>query len=616
MNVLKAIRLEIQNFRSIGEKTEIDFTQLSKLVLIHGINFEIDPVTEQDGSKSREIAANNGSGKSTIIDAILFSLYGRTLNSVDNRKLVNRAIGPKLKTYCKFEFMIGENRYTSEAFLNVRGKSNPTVGFKFQTNDEDPVERNTPQMKEMIENQILGCPYDMFKSSIVISQSSYLNFYEMTKAQRIFYVEQLFKLTIFSDLLKATRSDLNSEKIAYNAVNQKISQIASVIFDLKSRSDTFDEQQKAKKDQIAKTLAVRKEALEVAEAELREIALIGNPTDLEFAISLNREKVDTKTALLSKANAQLSSNAAKKTQLEAMIGKHKEVLDILCSDCLSKAEALLNIAESRREVEVGTEIAKKIEIAIEKVKSELSELRREGEKLQKDLNDYHRAARTVEQLQSRCNYLKTEISDTEKKLEEAVESENPFGGLLEKNGALLESLKKELSGKSESIVALQILEAAFGDSGAKKQIFIDLISRINQLLSHYLRILGASYNVVFSTNFEFEFITPSGPSDFDSFSSGEKQRICLATMFTFRDLITNNRIASDFFILDEVLDVGIDENCVHRVCESLKVLTEQLGIKTFVISHNKTVIDKLLKFSQVSSIRAIKKDRKTHYEIA
>ena len=616
MNVLKAVRLEIQNFRSIGEKTEIDFTQLSKLVLIHGTNFEIDPVTEQDGSKSREIAANNGSGKSTIIDAILFSLYGRTLNSVDNRKLINRAIGPKLKTYCKFEFMIGENRYISEAFLNVRGKSNPTVGFKFQTNDEEPVERNTPQMKEMIENQILGCPYDMFKSSIVISQSSYLNFYEMTKAQRISYVEQLFKLTIFSDLLKATRSDLNSEKIAYNAANQKISQVASVIFDLKSRSDTFDEQQKAKKDQIAKTLTARKEALEAAEAELREIALIGNPTDLEFAISLNREKIDAKTELLSKANAQLSSNATRKAQLEAMIGKHKEVLDILCPDCLAKAEALLDIAESRWEIETGAEMAKKIELAVEKVKSELSELRREGEKLQKDLNDYHRASRTVEQLQSRCNYLKTEISDTEKKLEEAAESENPFGGLLEKNGALLESLKKELSGKSEAILALQILEAAFGDSGAKKQIFIDLISRINQLLSHYLRILGASYNVVFSANFEFEFITPSGPSDFDSFSSGEKQRICLATMFTFRDLITNNRIASDFFILDEVLDVGIDENCVHRVCESLKVLTEQLGIKTFVISHNKTVIDKLLKFSQVSSIRAVKKDRKTHYEIA
>lgn len=616
MNVLKAIRLEVQNFRSVGEKTEIDFTQLSKLVLIHGTNFEIDPVTEQDGAKSREIAANNGSGKSTIIDAILFSLYGRTLNSVDNRKLINRAIGPKLKTYCKFEFMIGNDHYISEAFLNIKGKANPTVGFKFQINDEEPVERNTPQMKEMIENQILGCPYDMFKSSIVISQSSYLNFYEMTKAQRISYVEQLFKLTVFSDLLKATRSDLNSEKIAYNAVNQKISQTASVIFDLKSRSDTFDEQQKAKKEQIVKNLAARKEALETAEAELREIALIGNPTDLEFAISLNREKIDAKTALLSKANAQLSSNAAKKTQLEAMIGKHKEVLDILCSDCLSKAEALLNISESRKEVEVGIEMSRKIELAVEKVKAELSELRKEGERLQKNLNDYYHAARTVEQLQSRCNYLKLEISDTEKKLEETSEAENPFGGLLEKNGALLESLKKELSGKSETIVALQILEAAFGDSGAKKQIFIDLISRINQLLSHYLRILGASYNVVFSANFEFEFITPSGPSDFDSFSSGEKQRICLATMFTFRDLITNNRIASDFFILDEVLDVGIDENCVHRVCESLKVLTEQLGIRTFVISHNKTVIDKLLKFNQVSSIKAIKKDRKTHYEIA
>lgn len=616
MNVLKAIRLEVQNFRSVGEKTEIDFTQLSKLVLIHGTNFEIDPVIEQESNQSREIAANNGSGKSTIIDAILFALYGRTLNAVDNRKLINRAIGPKLKTYCKFEFAIGENRYVSEAFLNIKGKSNPTVGFKFQVNDEEPIERNTPQMKEMIETQVLGCPYDMFKSSIVISQSSYLNFYEMTKAQRIAYVEQLFKLTVFSDLLKATRSDLNAEKIAYNAVNQKISQTASVIFDLKSRSDTFDEQQKAKKEQIVKNLAARKEALEAAEAELGEIALSGNPSDIEFAISLNREKIDAKTALLSKASAQLSSSAAKKAQLEAMINKHKEVLDILCSDCLSKAESLLNITESRKEIEADAEKAEKIELAAENVKKELSELRREGEQLQKNLNDYYRASRLVEQLQARRDYLKTEIADIEKKLEEATEAENPFGGLLEKNGTLLKSLKEELSGKSSTIVSLQILEAAFGDSGAKKQIFLDLVSRINQLLSHYLRILGASYNVVFSANFEFEFITPSGPSDFDSFSSGEKQRICLATMFTFRDLINNNRIASDFFILDEVLDVGIDENCVHRVCESLKVLTEQLGIRTFVISHNKTVIDKLLKFNQVSSIKAIKKDRKTHYELS
>jgi DNA repair exonuclease SbcCD ATPase subunit len=470
-------------------------------------------------------------------------------------------------------------------------------------------------MKEMIEEQIIGCPFDLFKSSVVISQNSYVDFYSMTKSQKISYIEQLFKLTVFGEWLKNTRADLNVAKSEYNITNSKISQLGNTIFDLQTKSDLYDEQQKTKKSKIELYLFNKLAELDEAKKNLGALKPQSDIKNSEFALSVCVEKLSAKTELFRKLSSAIAELTASKTAIIESMNKHKQILDVLCEDCLGKSEELIDMPTMRGKLQDCSEKLERLTGAFNQIKTDIDALKSEELDLRNKIREYGQMQTSYERQQRNIEFFEKECASIREEIEKDCNSENPFGELLEKNKSQLETLKAELSEKYKRISMLSVAEMTFNDSGAKKLIFVDLVKKINELLSYYLARMGASYRVIFSPDFDFEFMTESGPSDFSLFSSGEQQRICLSTMFTFRDLVVGNRISSDFFILDEVLDVGIDENCVHRVCDSIKSLMESMSVKTMIISHNKTVIDKIQSFDNVGTISAIKKDGQTKYEV-
>lgn len=603
-------KLTVQNFKSIGEETVIDFDKLRKISLIKGINHDVE-------INDSEVTANNGSGKSTIIDAILFALYGKTLCGLNNRDLINRSIGTELKTFSKLEFSIGTDSYVSEAFLNIKGKSDPTIGFTLQINDEEPISRNTLQMKTMIEDQILGCPFDLFKSSIVISQSSYQNFYMMTKSQKVSYIEDLFKLMIFGDLLKLVRSDVRTDTAEYNATSMARMSVVDQLQDLVIKNNKFESEAKSRNDNIQTAIDLKKKAIEALENDLKkyEETIDADETELEKECISLRGQYDEKIAYNRKLVAAASSLMSQKSELDNIINKHKTVLDILCDNCMEKADGILNISETKEKIADIESKVEKVKTASQETMEQISEIQKKHDELRKQIENIRSVKHKKEMIINQIESTNREIETLDNALEQSQLQENPFEGLIEKNKSQIEEYDKLMSDKSIMVKIKKFIEMVFSDSGAKKAILNDISSNINKLIHHYLIKLGANYMVIFDSSFTPKFVTQNGESVFESFSSGEKQRINLATMMAFRDLVIGNRISSNIFILDEVIDGALDSSGLIGITTSIVEMISNSNTKLMLVSHNPSVEQKLKELSDVSLIIAEKRDSKTRYKI-
>ena len=161
-------QLELQNFKSVGDPIILDYQSLKGFNYIFGTNSD-----SADG-------ASNGSGKSSIFqDGIVFALFGKTLKNTNNQYIANRNCDKKLETYAKLTFVVDNQRYRSEC--KVTGCCQMTL-LKQINSDldewEDITQSTVVKTRQYIQEHILGCSFDIFKSAVIISASECVNFYE------------------------------------------------------------------------------------------------------------------------------------------------------------------------------------------------------------------------------------------------------------------------------------------------------------------------------------------------------------------------------------------------------------------------------------------------------
>ena len=599
-------KLVVQNFKSVGEETTIDFEHMGKVTLVEGLNKD---VKADDGEY-----ISNGAGKSTIMDAIMFALYGRQMGDSNNRDLVNRRIGGRLRSFCRLTFSIGGTEYVSEAFMNFKGKSDPTVGFTLKVGDAEPVSRNTAQMRKMIEEQVIGCPFDLFKSSVAIASSSYENFYEMTKSQKVAYVDQLFKLQVFGDILKAVRSDLRSDTVDYNSLNMARGHQAEQLQDMVLKSSAFESEAKGRKDRVATALSMKEAAVRAAEEDLRKVP---EPKDV-IAIQKEMLEVNGQVAALAarmqKCAAASSALKSRASELERSMAKHKEVLDILCPQCMEKADAMLDITRSREEAEECGRKAALLVAAYDEAAAEKKSLEERSSLMARDVEESRSRSHRIEMLENQLGYLRKELEDLRSQMDSEESAENPFTGLVDALKARLDAMDSDLEEKMRSVRLHKFLEFVFSDQGAKSAILSDVARDVSSLIRHYLGRLGADYSVDIGPDFSARFVTSSGESEFCMFSSGERQKIAMATMLAFRDLIVGNRVSSDLLMLDEMLDTALDGHGVASVVSSLTSMLSGSDVRLMIVSHN-PVVKEALKASGIepSVVTAVKEEGQTRY---
>ncbi len=524
-------------------------------------------------NKSTLVVGQNGAGKSTMLDALSFGLFGKAHRNINKYQLIN-SINNK-GCLVEVEFTIGGNH-----FKICRGIK-PGI-FEIWKNDTMINQSShSKEYQKILEQNILKLNHKSFHQVIVLGSSSFIPFMQLPGGHRRDVIEDLLDINVFSKMnviLKERNAQLKDKlkQIDYNIdiVKTKIESQKKYIRDIAALTE---ENRKDYESRIQASQSV----IDKLQAENSELSL-----GLDESVSEAEQRLgllqDRKQSLLLRGQDRQSTIR----DLEKRISFFEENESCpVCDQTISdghKHEILLSTQTDRdrwkAEIkEIGTE-GQGVESEISEQTSLLSTLRdrvhkltsnsKEISKLQETISDYRTHIEKkigTDLTEARTDLTKYE-DDRSSKLEEKLKLSEEYGY----NSVIVEMLK---------------------DTGIKTKIIKQYLPVMNKLVNQYLQVLD--FFVHFHLDESFQEVIRSRHRDeftYDSFSEGEKQRIDLALLFTWRQVAKmKNSVATNLLVLDETFDSSLDHDGVENLLKILYTLNDDTNV--FVISHKGEILD-------------------------
>lgn len=547
-------KLRYKNFLSSGNNfTEIDFT--------------VSPTTL--------VVGHNGAGKSTMLDALSFALFGKPHRKISKPQLVN-SINQK-GTHVEVEFSIG-----SQKFKVVRGIK-PNIFEIWQSGNMINQNSHAKEYQSVLEKNILKLTHKSFHQIVVLGSSSFVPFMQLSSGARREVIEDLLDINIFSKMNSLLKEKMSLLKEEIRDNTHQIEMIKTKI----------NAQKKYLRDLSALNTAHRKEKEEEINRLHQEIAGLQdfNSLHLEIAnselssITENLEKVNTKKQKL------IEFQSTFKSQIKAVV-KEAKFFDENehCPTCDQ------SIAEDLRETKktAAHARAKDLNDAIAKSKTEMDKIEEVHTRLTEQLESARDLQSTVNQNNQTISRLQRDIDRIKEEIDEMVDTNSQFA----EANTELDNLTNELHSQQDEKYKLneqysyhQVSAELLRDTGIKTKIIKQYIPVINTLTNQYLQTLD--FFVHFDLNESFQETIRSRFRDnfsYDSFSEGEKQRIDLSLLFTWRQIAKmKNSVATNLLILDETFDSSLDDDGVDNLMKILYSLGEETNV--FVISHKSELED-------------------------
>lgn len=521
------------------------------------------------------------SHNSTIFtDASLFPLFCKTLKNTNNEFIPNRLFtSSNLPTEVSLWFSIGSDKYNTISSIK---KNSTAVNFKIFKNGEDVTKSTSMKSREYIEG-VLQCEFDFFKNSIIVSSSDKYVFFEQGKQQRRQYIETLLKISVFGDMLKKVRENINSVSKDSLLLERDIRNTTQTLNEYKQKEASFVEDKFIKINGIKKSIeqkyidieSIVDVLLPLSEKELLVVNSFDKIVNAKHAAISNVKDFKNKIELIKKDMQHNKQSYA----------KHEEVLSLVCEDCnalLLKHYNLDNLNEIESDLILKiNEFEKKAvdgQLVVNRIESQYNTI----QKLVKRSNDYN-----TEQMnkKNKLERLNADIERLNENLKSVESSNEMFSDLIAKHEDELQNKINLCKSFEKQKKHLMLAEHVVAEDGVKKFIIKDVIETINNIVKKYLLEVGAEFIVMFDETFDYKFLTKSGECEYSNLSKGERQRLIVATLFAFNDIISMDGIDSNVFVIDEILDDGLDESGIKAVCNILKTRCLEKKQTAYVISH-------------------------------
>jgi len=561
--------LTVKNFMSVGNQTQaVDFNR-EQLTLVLGEN--LDQGGDDTGSR-------NGTGKTTIINALSYALYGQALTNIKRNNLINKTNSKGMLVTLHFE-------KNGVDYRIERGRS-PNV-LKFYINDQeqemiDESQGDSRKTQESI-HDLLGMSHDMFKHIVALNTYSE-PFLSMRANDQRAIIEQLLGITILTekaDLLKEqtrqTKDSITQETMKIEAIQAANTKIESSIETLASRQRAWI----AKKEQdCVKIEKAIKELEEVdIEKELDSHEKLQNWNELNTAITaLNKEKSTLESALL---RATKSVEKAEKD-----IANLEDATCYTCGQALhddKKAEI-----ELRKTKELNDAIAYQTEVA-DKLQDVLLGLDEIGD-INGRPNTFYETAKEAYEHRQNVDSLKQALKT---KQDEDDPYEQQIADL--KTSALQEidwtPVNQLTDYKEHQEFLLKLLTNK--DSFIRKKIIDQNLAYLNNRLTYYLDKLGLPHQVLFQNDLNVEITQLGQDLDFDNLSRGERNRLILGLSFAFRDVWESLYQGVNLLFIDELIDSGMDAAGVEGSLGILKKMGRERDKNIYLISHKDELVGRV-----------------------
>ena len=584
--MIKIKDLTVKNFMSVGNVTQaVDFNK-EQLTLVLGEN--LDQGGDDTGSR-------NGTGKTTIINALSYALYGQALTNIKRNNLINKTNSKGMLVTLNFEK--GNNQYRIE-----RGRS-PNV-LKFYINDHeqkediDESQGDSRQTQKDIDS-LLDMSHDMFKH--IVALNTYTEpFLSMRANDQRAVIEQLLGITILTekaDLLKEkvkqTKDFITEETLKINAIEASNKKIEQSIETLAGRQRAWVAKRKTDAEKM-QTALEELEKLDI-DAELEAHDKLTNWTELNNRItSLNKEKATLETALMR------ATKGVDKAEKDI-----KELDDAICYTCgqTLHAEKKAEI-ETKKQKELSDALAYQTEVA-DKLEATMEFLNEIGDINGRPNTFYESAKEAYEHRNNVDNLRNTLISKTQE--------EDPYQAQIDdlKTTALQEIDWQPVNDltnlREHQEFLLKLLTNK--DSFIRKKIIDQNLAYLNNRLTYYLDKLGLPHQVEFQNDLSVEITQLGQDLDFDNLSRGERNRLILGMSFAFRDVWESLYQGINLLFIDELIDSGMDTAGVENSLAVLKKMGRERSKNVFLISHKDELVGRVNHVMKV-----IKENGFTSYE--
>ena len=570
---------------SVGNQTQaIDFNK-EQLTLVLGEN--LDQGGDDTGSR-------NGTGKTTIINALSYALYGNALTNIKRNNLINKTNSKGMLVTLHFE-------KDGLDYRIERGRS-PNI-MKFFVNDEeqemvDESQGDSRKTQEFI-NGLLGMSHDMFKH--VVALNTYTEpFLSMKQNDQRAIIEQLLGITLLSEKaeklkeqVKETRDAITEENAKITAIQSANERIESTISSLQKTQKAWVSKKKQDQEKLSKSIT-ELEHLNIEE-ELENHELLTNWTQLSNRLtSLTKEKATLESALL---RADKSVEKAE-----------KDIANLDGATCYTCGQALHDDKkvelESRKQKELEDSIAYQKEVS-DKLTSTIEILAEIGD-INGRPNTFYESAKEAYEHRNNVDGLKQTLlnKDQEEDPYQAQIDELKETGLQEVSWDTMNQLTDF---KDHQEFLLKLLTNK--DSFIRKKIIDQNLAYLNNRLTYYLDKLGLPHQVVFLNDLAVEITQLGQDLDFDNLSRGERNRLILGMSFAFRDVWESLYQNVNLLFIDELIDSGMDTAGVENSLAVIKKMGRDRQKNVFLISHKDELVGRVNHVMKV-----IKENGFTSYE--
>ena len=566
--MIKIKDLTVKNFMSVGNQTQaVDFDH-EQLTLVLGEN--LDQGGDDSGSR-------NGTGKTTIINALSYALYGQALTNIKRNNLINKTNSKGMLVTLQFEK--DGNNYRIE-----RGRS-PNI-FKFYVNNQeslvDESQGDSRQTQDDV-NTLLGMSHDMFKH--IVALNTYTEpFLSMRVNDQRQIIEQLLGITILSekaDALKEqtrqTKDAITEETLKINAIQTANEKIEGSIEGLKRTQRAWIAKNKQDQDKLASAI-VELEKLDI-EAELETHEKLANWTKHNNAILALRKELSTLEPALQRADKAV----------EKLVKDIAELEDATCYTCgqALHEDKKAEIADRKaKELADAKTYAQEVNAKCSDVILSLAEI---GDINGKPTTFYDNAKEAYEH--------RSNVDNLKKTLEDKVVETDPYAAqITELSESAIQkvdwSIVNELTSyKEHQEFLLKLLTNK--DSFIRKKIIDQNLAYLNNRLTYYLDKIGLPHQVVFQNDLNVEITQLGQDLDFDNLSRGERNRLILGLSFAFRDVWESLYQNINLLFIDELIDSGMDTAGVENSLGILKKMARERNKNIYLISHKDELIGRV-----------------------
>lgn len=543
-----------------------------------------------DSHDTTLIVGENGAGKSTMLDALSFVLYGKPFRKINKNQLLN-SINQK-DLVVEVEFAVGGKNYL------VKRGIKPSI-FEIWSNNkllnQDAAARD---YQAFLEDNILKLNYKSFGQVVVLGSSTFVPFMQLPAKSRRDVIEDLLDIQIFTTMNTLLKDRVSTNKENLTEIKYTIDLTKNKIDSAKTHTESIRE---LKESQIKKIKSKLKEQIGYVEKEETEINKLSDEVDDLLSKITDKEKMEKKFSEINDLMRDLENKKRTLTKNLTFYNNHdncptckqgiehdfKSSVLTDSNDKIVKIEAAKNQLSNKSEgVEARLSEISGIESSISTISMKISE---------------HRANKKM--AMNACKSLQKELVEAERDIE-TVDDETikTFENDLKKS---MEQ-QKQLTEERE---VLATVGAMLKDGGIKTRIIKQYVPIMNKLINKYLAAmdffvqfeLDESFNETIKSRFRDAF-------SYSSFSEGEKLRIDLSLLFTWRTVSKlRNSVSTNLLIMDEIMDSSLDNNGTDEFLKIIKDLTGDANV--FIISHKGDQIqdkfDRTIRFKKVKNFSSM-----------